>query len=107
MHAQARMRVYTCFYLVPSSLWCHSETTEGWQETKHTQFKPSDYVLSCPCNKETPKTSKPLREGDNQTEQFNHTSHAGGGGSSDFASDHLAQPLYKYQQDCQQKSHAQ
>jgi hypothetical protein len=28
----------------------------------------SDYVLSCPCNKETPKTSKPLREGDNQTD---------------------------------------
>jgi hypothetical protein len=107
MHARARMRVYACFYLVPSSLCCHSETTEDWQETKHTQFKPSDYVLSCPCNKETPKTSKPIREGDNQTEQFNHTSHAGGGGSSDFASDHLAQPLYKYQQDCQQKAHAQ
>jgi hypothetical protein len=29
---------------------------------------PSDYVFGCPCNKETPKTSKPLREGDNQTD---------------------------------------
>jgi hypothetical protein len=63
MHAQARMRVYACFSLVPSSLCCHPETTEDWQETKLTQFKPSDYILSCPCNKETPKTSKPLREG--------------------------------------------
>jgi hypothetical protein len=71
------------------------------------KFHPSDYVLSCPCNKETPKTSKPLREEDNQTEQFNHTGHAGGGESSDSASDHLEQPLYKYQQDCQQKAHAQ
>jgi hypothetical protein len=100
MHAHSYMRVYACFSLVPSSLCCHSETTEDWHETKHTQFKPYDYVLSCPCNKETPKTSKPLREGDHQTEQFNHISHAGGGGSIDSASDHLSQPLYKYQQDC-------
>jgi hypothetical protein len=107
MHAQARMRVYVCFSLVPSSLCCHYETAEDWQEKKQTQFKLSDYVLSCPCNKETPKTSKPLREGDNHTEQFNHTNHTGGGGSSDSASDHLAQPLYKYQQDCQQNAHAQ
>jgi hypothetical protein len=55
----------------------------------------------------TPKTSKPLREEGNQTEQFNHTNHAEGGESSDSTSDHLAQPLYKYQQDCQQKAHAQ
>jgi hypothetical protein len=104
MHDQARMRVYACFSLCPSSLCCHSETlcchsetTEDWQETKHTQFKPSDKVLSCLCNKETPNTRKPLREGDNQTEQFNNTNHAGGGESSDSASDHLAQPVYKYQ----------
>jgi hypothetical protein len=32
------------------------------------KFHSSDYVLSCPCNKETPNTSKPLREGDNQTD---------------------------------------
>jgi hypothetical protein len=32
------------------------------------KFHSSDYVLSCPCSKETPKTSKPLREGDNQTD---------------------------------------
>jgi hypothetical protein len=107
MHAHAHMRVYALFSLVPSSLCCHSETTEDWQETKLTQFKPSDYVFSCPCNKGTPKTSEPLREGDNQTEQLIHTSHAGGFGSSDSASDHLAQPLYKYQQDCQQKARAQ
>jgi hypothetical protein len=107
MYAQARMRVYACFSLVPSNLCCHSETAEGWQETSTYKFHPSYYVLSCPCNKETPKTSKPLREGDNQTEQFNHTSHAGGGGSSDSASDHLEQPLYKYQQGSQQKAHSQ
>jgi hypothetical protein len=71
------------------------------------KFHHSDYVLSCPCNKETPKTSEPLREGGNHTEQFNHTIHAGGGDSSDSASDHLEQPLRKYQQDCQQKAHAQ
>jgi hypothetical protein len=29
---------------------------------------PSDYVISCPCNNETPKTSKPLKQGDNQTD---------------------------------------
>jgi hypothetical protein len=46
MHAHAHMRVYVCFYLVPLILCCHSETTEDWQETKHTQFNPSDYVLS-------------------------------------------------------------
>jgi hypothetical protein len=107
MHAHAHMRVYACFSLVPSSLCYYSETTEDWQETKLTQFKPSNYVFSCPCNKETPRTSKPLREGDNQTEQFNHKSHAGGGESSDSASDRPAQPLYKYQQDYQQKAHAQ
>jgi hypothetical protein len=107
MHAHAHMRAYACFFLVPSSVCCYSETTEDWQETKLTQFKPSDYVFSCPCNKETPGTSEPLIEGDNQTEQFNHTSHAGGGESSDSASDRPAQPLYKYQQGCQQNAHAQ
>jgi hypothetical protein len=54
-----------------------------------------------------PQDQKPLREGDNQTEQLNHTSHAGGGGSSDSAFENPEQPLYKYQQDCQQKAHAQ
>jgi hypothetical protein len=39
--------------------------------------------------------------------QFNHTSHEGGGESSDSASAHLEQPWCKYQQDCQQKEHAQ
>jgi hypothetical protein len=34
----------------------------------HAHYTPSDYVFSCPCNKKTPKTSKPLREGDNQTD---------------------------------------
>jgi hypothetical protein len=34
----------------------------------HAHSTPSDYVFSCPCNKETPKTRKPLREGDNQTD---------------------------------------
>jgi hypothetical protein len=100
MHTHVHMRVYACFSLVPSSLCCHSETTEDWQETKLAQFKPSDFVFSCPCNKETPKTREPLREGGNQIEQFNHTSRAGGGGSGDSASDHLAQPLYKYHQYC-------
>jgi hypothetical protein len=38
MYAQARMRVYTRFSLVPSNLCCHSETTEDWQETKHMQI---------------------------------------------------------------------
>jgi hypothetical protein len=37
MHAQARMRVYARFSLVPTSLCCYSETTEDWQETNHTQ----------------------------------------------------------------------
>jgi hypothetical protein len=38
MHAQARMRVYARFSLVPSNLCCYSETTEDWQETKHTHI---------------------------------------------------------------------
>jgi hypothetical protein len=33
----------------------------------HTHSIPSDYVFSFPCNKETSKTSKPLKEGYNQT----------------------------------------
>jgi hypothetical protein len=32
------------------------------------KFHSSDYVFSCPCNKETPNTSKPLKKGDNQTD---------------------------------------
>jgi hypothetical protein len=32
------------------------------------KFHSPDYVLSCPCKKETPKTSKPLRERDNHTD---------------------------------------
>jgi hypothetical protein len=32
------------------------------------KFHSYDYVLSFPCNKETPKYRKPLREGDNQTD---------------------------------------
>jgi hypothetical protein len=71
MHAQAHMRVYACFSLVTSNLCCHSETAEDLQETKHTQMPLIwQYVLSCPCNKENPKTSKPLREGDNQTDSL-------------------------------------
>jgi hypothetical protein len=34
----------------------------------HAYSTPSDYVFSFPCNKETPKTSKPVIEGDNQTD---------------------------------------
>jgi hypothetical protein len=34
----------------------------------HANSTPSDYVFRCPCNKETPKTRKPLREGDNHTD---------------------------------------
>jgi hypothetical protein len=71
------------------------------------KFHSSDYVFSFPYNKETPKTSKPLREGDNQTGQLNHTGHAGGRESGDSASTHLEQPWCKHQQDCQQKAHAQ
>jgi hypothetical protein len=33
------------------------------------KFHSSDYVLSFPCNKENHSTSKPLREGDNQTDR--------------------------------------
>jgi hypothetical protein len=35
---------------------------------EHTHSTTSDYVFSCPCNKETPKTRKALKEGDNQTD---------------------------------------
>jgi hypothetical protein len=38
MHAQARMRVYARFSLVPSNLCCYSQTTEDWQETEHTHI---------------------------------------------------------------------
>jgi hypothetical protein len=34
----------------------------------HANSTPSDYLFSFPCNKETPRTSKPLREGDNHKE---------------------------------------
>jgi hypothetical protein len=60
----ARMRIYARFSLVPSKLCCYSETTEDLQGNKaHTHSIPSDYVFSFPCNKEIPKTSKPLQRG--------------------------------------------
>jgi hypothetical protein len=38
MYAQARMRVYAHFSLVPSNICCYYETTEDLQETKYTQI---------------------------------------------------------------------
>jgi hypothetical protein len=67
MHAQSRMQVYARFSLVPSNLYCYSETTDGRKQSTR-KFHSSDYVFSCRCNKETPKTIKPLKEGDNQTD---------------------------------------
>jgi hypothetical protein len=57
-----------------------------------------------------PQDQQTSQRGDNQTEHFNHTGHAGvggGGESGDSASTHLEKPWCKYQQDCQQKAHAQ
>jgi hypothetical protein len=61
--AHARLRA---LFLSPLKLMLQFVTAEDWQETKHTHPTPSDYVFSCPCNKETPKTRKPLKEGGSQ-----------------------------------------
>jgi hypothetical protein len=64
--AHARLRaLFLSTLKLMLSFWDNRSLAENKANAHSTS---SDYVFSCPCNKETPKTSKPLRQGDNQTD---------------------------------------